>query len=244
VVSEEEDEFASASEGEDAPPLPVQIDDKSQKTATGKGAVTLDSREQEKESTFDKNVEQPLTASTPNAHTTSAGQQETSGWSSWGSWLSSAVSTATEAIVMGDVDSLYNQANTITTTIRHVAAEQVDRVYETLDPDFTNDNTIRESASNGQPSISSENHGSKDKVNQEVEGQTGDAIRDTAEVLLSTIDKTFDFASNVLGNAVLGGYNKLSTESAKLQEQIQVGRLSEQLQATRLIEPIGNLAER
>ena len=72
AVSEEEDEFASASEGEDALPPPVQIDDKSQ-TATGKGAVTLDaaldSREQQKGSTFDKNVEQSLTTST------STGQQ-------------------------------------------------------------------------------------------------------------------------------------------------------------------------
>jgi len=78
IVSEEEDEFASASEGEDALPHPVQIGDKSQ-TATGKGAVTLDatlnSREQQKESTFDKNTEQSPTAPLSNTYTMSTGQQ-------------------------------------------------------------------------------------------------------------------------------------------------------------------------
>ncbi|KAJ1965516.1 hypothetical protein H4R35_007056, partial [Dimargaris xerosporica] len=49
--------------------------------------------------------------------------------------------------------------------------------------------------------------------------RTGKIVAETGDLLLGTLDKTFDFASNLLGNAVLGGYK--TVEDARLAEHLE-----------------------
>ena len=64
---------------------------------------------------------------------------------------------------------------------------------------------------------------------------------DAAEAFLSTIDKTFDFASDVIGNTLLSGYRRL--ENAKLSETVDtVRRDMEQAEVTKRGMKIGENA--
>ncbi|KAF9929332.1 hypothetical protein FBU30_001693 [Linnemannia zychae] len=63
-------------------------------------------------------------------------QQEEAGrgWGSLGSWINTAVSTVSEVIENPNV--VVSKAQTISQGIRNVANEQIDRVYESLDPEY------------------------------------------------------------------------------------------------------------
>ncbi|GJJ79252.1 hypothetical protein EMPS_11612 [Entomortierella parvispora] len=56
------------------------------------------------------------------------------GWGSLGSWINTAVSTVSE--VIENPNAVVSKAQTISQGIRNVATEQIDRVYESLDPEF------------------------------------------------------------------------------------------------------------
>ncbi|KAF9181918.1 hypothetical protein BGZ51_005119 [Haplosporangium sp. Z 767] len=55
-------------------------------------------------------------------------------WGSLGSWINTAVSTVSEVIENPNV--VVSKAHTISQGIRNVATEQIDRVYESLDPEY------------------------------------------------------------------------------------------------------------
>ncbi|KAG0256730.1 hypothetical protein BG011_004339 [Mortierella polycephala] len=55
-------------------------------------------------------------------------------WGSLGSWINTAVSTVNEVIENPNV--VVSRAHTISQGIRSVATEQIDRVYESLDPEY------------------------------------------------------------------------------------------------------------
>ncbi|KAF8926585.1 hypothetical protein BGZ58_011063 [Dissophora ornata] len=57
-----------------------------------------------------------------------------SGWGSFSSWINTAVSTVNEVIENPNV--VVSRAQTISQGIRNVATEQIDRVYESLDPEY------------------------------------------------------------------------------------------------------------
>ncbi|KAF9901328.1 hypothetical protein EC991_006255 [Linnemannia zychae] len=71
----------------------------------------------------------------PNLHGRNKLQQESGrGWGSLGSWINTAVSTVSEVIENPNV--VVSKAHTIGQGIRNVATEQIDRVYESLDPEY------------------------------------------------------------------------------------------------------------
>ncbi|KAG0243701.1 hypothetical protein BGW41_001574 [Actinomortierella wolfii] len=83
-------------------------------------------------------------------------QKEQKGWGSLSSWLNTAVSTVSEVIENPNV--VVSKAQTISKGIRTVASEQIDRVYESLDPEYEYE---RERAQKtGQPNTTA--HGLRD----------------------------------------------------------------------------------
>jgi hypothetical protein len=116
------------------------------------------------------------------------------GWGGWGSFLASAVSAVQETL-KDDIDNMYNSAKGI--------SENIMALDITGETETAVDNTkAEESSSTQQP---------KDTVKT-------DAILKSTETVLSAIDKTLDFTSDLLGNAVLGGYRQL--EKANISEKI------------------------
>ncbi|KAG9325185.1 hypothetical protein KVV02_002039 [Mortierella alpina] len=60
--------------------------------------------------------------------------QDQGGWGSFSSWINTAVSTV--SVVMENPNVVVSKAQTIGQGIRSVATEQIDRVYESLDPEY------------------------------------------------------------------------------------------------------------
>ncbi|KAF9352282.1 hypothetical protein BGX34_012231 [Mortierella sp. NVP85] len=56
------------------------------------------------------------------------------GWGTFSSWINTAVSTVSEVIENPNV--VVSKAQTLGQGLRHVATEQIDRVYESLDPEY------------------------------------------------------------------------------------------------------------
>ncbi|KAF9965745.1 hypothetical protein BGZ70_004192 [Mortierella alpina] len=65
---------------------------------------------------------------------TEATQDQGRGWGSFSSWINTAVSTV--SVVMENPNVVVSKAQTIGQGIRSVATEQIDRVYESLDPEY------------------------------------------------------------------------------------------------------------
>ncbi|KAG0303099.1 hypothetical protein BGZ98_006992 [Dissophora globulifera] len=63
-----------------------------------------------------------------------ASKEQASGWGSFSSWINTAVSTVSEVIENPNV--VVSKAHTIGQGIRNVATEHIDRVYESLDPEY------------------------------------------------------------------------------------------------------------
>ncbi|CAO3570603.1 unnamed protein product [Mortierella alpina] len=61
-------------------------------------------------------------------------QDQGRGWGSFSSWINTAVSTV--SVVMENPNVVVSKAQTIGQGIRSVATEQIDRVYESLDPEY------------------------------------------------------------------------------------------------------------
>ncbi|KAF9282387.1 hypothetical protein BGZ68_006000 [Mortierella alpina] len=65
---------------------------------------------------------------------TEASQDQGRGWGSFSSWINTAVSTV--SVVMENPNVVVSKAQTIGQGLRTVATEQIDRVYESLDPEY------------------------------------------------------------------------------------------------------------
>ncbi|KAG0212191.1 hypothetical protein BGX28_006737 [Mortierella sp. GBA30] len=61
-------------------------------------------------------------------------QDQGRGWGSFSSWINTAVSTV--SVVIENPNVVVSKAQTIGQGIRNVATEQIDRVYESLDPEY------------------------------------------------------------------------------------------------------------
>ncbi|RKP36315.1 hypothetical protein BJ085DRAFT_36804 [Dimargaris cristalligena] len=146
-----------------------------------------------------------------------------SGWGGWSSLLTSA-------------ESIYSQAHKISENIKDLS---IDDVYAKLDPDFKKHTTSPPTAQPTavSPGPDAERQTFADLLDRSLadtapptstnesdpnsaEGRVNPAAlaADAGDSLLGTLDKTFDFASNILGNAVLGGYKTI--EQANLAERL------------------------
>lgn len=152
------------------------------------------------------------------------------GWGGWGSWLSSTVKSVTSEFENPNLDSLLNKASSIGSNIRTVAARTVDNVYENLDPEYEREmqnarqTDGRETETGGasptnQDTDKTPKDGEAEQAELDVAAEMKKTASHAAENILQTIDKTFDFASNALGTAVLGGYRKL--EQVKIKERLE-----------------------
>ncbi|KAL1924189.1 uncharacterized protein VTP21DRAFT_7224 [Calcarisporiella thermophila] len=175
-------------------------------------------------------------------NTTARTDKDSARWeSSWGSWLSSAVKTVENVVHNADVDSIYAKAQTLGKEFRNVTSVGIDRVYGSLDPDWQGDS---ESAPNVNASTSHQELGesNREKSSQvssptlgEKDFRVKEKVETTAEALLSTIDKTFDFASNALGSAVFGGYRNL--------QQANLGKRLDELRQNVDTTPVQQVSE-
>ncbi|RUS23152.1 hypothetical protein BC937DRAFT_91839 [Endogone sp. FLAS-F59071] len=198
----------------------------------------------------------------PKAQSVQSSLQQTQpgAWDSWGSWLSSAAKSVTEAIENTDVDSLYTKAQTIGEDLLHTYFSLHKSFYIRLRQAALGEaSKIRpeaeEAASSDQkdaaallapvrpvkiPEINSEDLKPKTledilvrKINFPTVTLPGQKqATQSAEALLSTIDKTLDFASNALGTVVLGGYRNLQT--VNLQEKI--GQVKQEMKQSRVVD--------
>jgi hypothetical protein len=141
-------------------------------------------------------------------------QQPSGGWG-WGSWLSSAVSAVTESL-QSDVDSLVSTAKDLGGGLKKITVDSIDRVYETLDApdaplkreangaeqipqvDSSDSNANNNSEGNGGAGITAGT-----QQTRTVGGIPTSAILQSTEGVLGAIDRTLDFTSDLLGNAVL-----------------------------------------
>lgn len=142
---------------------------------------------------------------------------EASGWSGWTSFLTSAVSAVQETL-KEDIDTLYTSAVNTTSTLS-----------KTLVPSPTDDNpTVAE----GEQQLADDSTSAKAEQHSQNDDRKGfvktDSILHSTETILSTIDKTLDFTSDLLGNAVLGGYRQI--EKANLPEKL--GNIEKSLKET------------
>ncbi|KAG0001017.1 hypothetical protein BGZ79_005197 [Entomortierella chlamydospora] len=133
-----EDEFANASDGEEYESMELP--------------TSVTSIQQQNLVHFLKDHSQSLGEASSNAKPTfgtkleinSAGYQNSNGslnakeagrgWGSFSSWINTAVSTVSEVIENPNV--VVSKAHTIGQGIRNVATEHIDRVYESLDPEY------------------------------------------------------------------------------------------------------------
>lgn len=160
-------------------------------------------------------VDQADQAETPPPQQPQHQQPETS-WSGggWGSWLSQAVTAVTESL-QSDVDSLVSTAKDLGGGLKKITVESIDRVYETLDdaPKVPASNEIIEE---GQRLAGGGDDDDDDGDEQRIEKQKADkkinavngsvgtgSILQSTEGVLGAIDRTLDFTSDLLGNAVL-----------------------------------------
>ncbi|KAJ3366985.1 hypothetical protein GGF32_000046 [Allomyces javanicus] len=153
---------------------------------------------------------------------------KSSGWG-WASWGASLVTSAVKSLEQLDVNQVASTATRLGSTVTQVATKGIDRVYATLDPEFQGDEAA-------QPSTSIENDTSAGSSDAQRERATADAdapapeddverLKRTAghaaETVLSSIDKTFDFASDLLGNAVMTGYRTVASETSKVTKRVE-----------------------
>ncbi|KAI9143186.1 hypothetical protein BKA69DRAFT_1123336 [Paraphysoderma sedebokerense] len=147
-------------------------------------------------------------------------QNEASGGWGWASWGASILTTAVKTIEQNvDVNTLKTTAERLGTNIKSVTTEGLDKVYGTLDPDFEKEKqrSQPESAEND-PEKSEPTEGREQSLTTEDLKQTA---AEATETVLQTIDKTFDFATDLLGNAVLTGYKFVNSESSKLSQRVE-----------------------
>ncbi|KAJ1911508.1 hypothetical protein IWQ60_010101 [Tieghemiomyces parasiticus] len=152
------------------------------------------------------------------------------GWGSWSTFLTSA-------------ETIYSQAQKMTENLKDIS---IDDVYAKIDPDFKRAagteaaSTESSDSADGPPNFATlfdrnaeKRVGPTDSSHsQAAEGDVATTQHDTinsldrsvvvagetGDLLLGTLDKTFDFASNLLGSAVLGGYRTL--EQANLSDKL------------------------
>ncbi|KAJ1656353.1 hypothetical protein IWQ61_004056 [Dispira simplex] len=174
----------------------------------------------------------PAASPTPETGTTSTG----SGWGSWTTWLPPA-------------ENLYTQAQKLTESMKGVSINEIyakiDPDYEKYKPATGQGSTHSTSPSNSltastnvdaalsstppnvaEPSVAAlldqrlatETKGAGSNPERTFENPVALAS-EAGDKLLNTLDVTFDFASNFLGNAVFGGYRTI--EQANLGEKLQ-----------------------
>ncbi|KAJ1960899.1 hypothetical protein IWQ62_004054 [Dispira parvispora] len=223
-------------------------------TSPARDSDSLTSLEPQRSATEDLK-ETPTTASpTPEAGTTSTG----SGWGGWATWLPPA-------------ENLYTHAQKLTESMKGVSIDElyakIDPDYEkyksTTGEGTTPSTSLAKSATTSthvgtlpsssspdaaEPSVAAlldqqlETETQTKESNPERTLDTPVALASEAgDKLLTTLDATFDFASNFLGNAVFGGYRTI--EQANLGEKLQ--RLRANSEARQKLEEslaVGNTA--
>ena len=141
-------------------------------------------------------------------------------WSGWGSWVNSAYSAVQESF-SEDMSSIYTTARDLGDGLRKATEEGIDKVYDTLDTGSpTSFAPPAELPLPEQPDGSNDQESAQKALSPESRRRaivTGNLLQST-EVVLGGIDKALDFTSDLLGNAMLGGYRKF--ESAKLGEKL------------------------
>ncbi|KAJ1984910.1 hypothetical protein H4R34_000361 [Dimargaris verticillata] len=168
-------------------------------------------------------------AELPQAATTSGG------WGSWGSLLSTATSVYSQAhqrvaenlkdLSLDDVyaklDPDYKpMADKATGTASETSTARTTSAKADQDTDASHEQSFAHLL--GGLTNDKENTSQPPELlvdGKHIVDRTGKIVAETGDLLLGTLDKTFDFASNLLGNAVLGGYR--TVEDARLAEHLE-----------------------
>eukprot|EP00158_Paraphelidium_tribonemae_P009810 Partr_v1_DN28973_c0_g1_i3_m24893 len=143
---------------------------------------------------------------------TPAPAQASGGWGGWGAFLSSAVNAVSESL-QSDMDGLITTAKDLGDGIKKVTEDSMDAVYETLDPEAA------ASSAKAPPTASSPTSPSSNSTEHENSAKVVTrGITKSTETVLSAIDKTLDFTSDLLGTAVTTSFQTI--ENAKLGERL------------------------
>ncbi|KNE54561.1 hypothetical protein AMAG_00530 [Allomyces macrogynus ATCC 38327] len=155
---------------------------------------------------------------------------KSSGWG-WASWGANLVTSAVKSLEQLDVNQVASTATRLGSTVTQVATKGIDRVYATLDPEFQHDEAAQPPASTendrlaGSSSDTQRERATAAKPDAPVAEDEVERLKRTAghaaETVLSSIDKTFDFASDLLGNAVLTGYRTVASETSKVTKRVE-----------------------
>ncbi|KAJ3369104.1 hypothetical protein GGF31_005563 [Allomyces arbusculus] len=155
---------------------------------------------------------------------------KSSGWG-WASWGASLVTSAVKSLEQLDVNQVASTATRLGSTVTQVATKGIDRVYATLDPEFQHDEVAQPPASTENDTLTSSSSDAQRERATAAETDvpaTEDEVErlkrtagHAAETVLTSIDKTFDFASDLLGNAVLTGYRTVASETSKVTKRVE-----------------------
>ncbi|KNE56208.1 hypothetical protein AMAG_02042 [Allomyces macrogynus ATCC 38327] len=174
---------------------------------------------------------------------------KSSGWG-WASWGASLVTSAVRSLEQLDVNQVASTATRLGSTVTQAATKSIDRVYATLDPEFQHDEAAQPSASTDNDASAGSSDAQRERATAEPDAPAAEdeverlkvcffklsvrASRLTSEIVLmqrtaghaaetvmSSIDKTLDFASDLLGNAVLTGYRTVASETSKATKRVE-----------------------
>ena len=209
-----DEEFESASEGESpsAPNEPSSSTELAQPSKVVEKSE-VESPKQAKPETWSVSGSKPPAVAAP----ATAPTEEGAGWNAWGSFFKNAVSVVTESL-QSDMDGLMTTARDLGEGLKKVTEDGVDRVYDVLDPGHHHSPT----AKHGEPSVKvtgtakdgeqpkDESNVNNDEVQPTSPGKipVSGIVRST-ETVLTAIDKTLDFTSDLLGTAVFTGYKTI-----------------------------------
>ncbi|KAJ1512847.1 hypothetical protein HMI55_006086, partial [Coelomomyces lativittatus] len=125
------------------------------------------------------------------------------------------------------VSSVTSTAGKIGDSVSKATSTYLDDVYSTLDPEYktTKPTNSEEKGNSTHTAEKSSAEGQNVKgLESSLAHQASKITKvagETAEGVMSTIDKTFNFASGLLGNAVVSGYNVISSETSKLSKSLE-----------------------
>ncbi|KNE56207.1 hypothetical protein, variant [Allomyces macrogynus ATCC 38327] len=153
---------------------------------------------------------------------------KSSGWG-WASWGASLVTSAVRSLEQLDVNQVASTATRLGSTVTQAATKSIDRVYATLDPEFQHDEAAQPSASTDNDASAGSSDAQRERATAEPDAPAAEdeverlkrTAGHAAETVMSSIDKTLDFASDLLGNAVLTGYRTVASETSKATKRVE-----------------------
>ncbi|KAI3640235.1 hypothetical protein MIR68_001113 [Amoeboaphelidium protococcarum] len=224
-IETEEEEFASASEGEDfidnselSPTSNVL--DQSQVIPEVDPTIahgTLSTLSPEVEQNAPSLVDEVDQSSDIKEQQSEKQQQEQPSAGGWSSWLTSAISAVQESL-QDDLNEISETAKDIGGKVTKVSDVVGTKVYTTLDGGQTVDFRAADDQSVG---------GGSDNVDdgdgQQVITSPNGSIMKGTEVVIKGLDSAMDFTSDLLGNAVLTSIKKLN--EVQIQDKLKDGQV-------------------